>query len=128
MMITKHGISVGIETTGDENEFFLLLRATGKLTHKDYEIITPLINSSLEGLKGPKIKALVDGTEWEGWDLDAAWDDFKLGLKHGSKFEKIAIYGNKNWQQTAAKIGSWFIGGEIKYFETYDAAVHWLHE
>lgn len=128
MIITKHGISVGIESTGNENEFFLLLRATGKLTHEDYEIITPLIDSSLEGLQDPKVKALVDGTLWEGWELDAAWYDFKLMLKHGSKFEKIAIYGNKNWPEIATKIGSWFIGGEIKYFESYGDAVAWLHK
>jgi len=126
MNITKHGLSIGIEKSG--NEFFLLLRATGKLTHEDYEIITPLIDSALEGYKNPKIKALIDGTELEGWDVGGVWDEFKLRLKHGSKFDKIAIYGNKNWQKIAAKLGTWFIGGEAKYFESYGDAVAWLHE
>ena len=77
------------------NEFFLSLKAVGKLTHKDYEIITPMIDSALDSVKDPKVKAFIDGSELEGWEVRAAWDDFKLGLKHGGEFDKIAIFGNK---------------------------------
>ncbi len=126
MSSTRHGFTVGIERIG--NEFFLSFKAMGKLRHEDYEMITPMIESALVGVKHPKIKALFDATELEGWEVRAAWDDLKLGLKHGSEFEKIAMYGNKNWQALATKIGSWFISGEAKYFENYDTAVAWLQE
>jgi hypothetical protein len=126
MNIQKHGLSIGIERV--ENKFFLALKAVGKLTHDDYEIITPMIDSALAGVKEPKVNVLIDGTEMEGWELRAAWDDFKLGVKHGKDFEKIAIYGNKNWQEITAKIGSWFISGEVKYFECYDDALQWLNK
>ena len=94
MSITRHGLSIGIERVG--NEFFLSLTAVGRLTHADYETITPIIDSALDGVQEPKVKVLVDGTEMEGWEPRAAWDDFKLGLKHGSEPEKVAIYGNRN--------------------------------
>lgn len=126
MSTEKHGLSIGIEKT--ENEFFLSLKATGKLTHEDYKSITPQIDSALEGVENPKVKALFDATEMEGWELRAAWDDLKLGLKHGSEFEKIAIYGHKRWQEMAAKIGSWFISGEARFFENHDEALAWLKE
>jgi hypothetical protein len=126
MSIQRHGLSIGIESI--DNEFYLTLRASGKLTHEDYKTITPLIDSALAGIKQPEIKALIDATELEGWEPRAAWDDFKLGLKHGSQFVKIAIYGNKRWQDLAAKIGSWFISGEMQYFEDEDAAIEWLNE
>lgn len=126
MSIQKHGLSIGLERIN--SEFFLTLKASGKLTHKDYEIITPMIDSALAQVKQPKIKALIDGTELEGWELRAAWDDFKLGLKHGNQFEKIALYGNKGWQEMAAKIGSWFVSGEIKYFENENSALEWLNK
>ncbi len=74
----------------------------------------------------PIIKFIFDGTELEGWELRAAWDDFKSGLKHGSEFEKIAIYGNKRWQEIGAKVGSWFLSGEVKYFENPDESLRWL--
>ena len=124
MNIERHGLSVGIERTG--SEFFLTLKPVGKLTHDDYAVITPMIDSALEGVKNPKINALIDGTQMRGWELRAAWDDFKLGVKHGREFEKIAIYGNKNWQEIGAKIGSWFISGEVKYFDDEHAALSWL--
>lgn len=124
MSTSRHGIAIGIERVGDE--FYLSLKAIGKLTHADYEVITPMIDSALEGFKQPKIKALIDGTEMDGWELRAGWDDFKLGLKHGREFEKIAIYGNKGWQEMVAKMGAWFISGEVKYFESIDDALVWL--
>ncbi len=126
MTFKRHGLSIGIERTNDN--FFLTLKAIGKLTHKDYEIITPMIDSALSGVKEPKVKVLIDGTELEGWDARAAWDDFKLGLKHGNEFDKIAIYGNKKWQEITAKVGGWFISGEIKYFENVTDAITWLNK
>ncbi len=126
MKLQRHGVFIGIERTGDV--FFLSLKAQGKLTHKDYEIITPMIDSALAEVRYPKVKALIDGTELEGWEPRAAWDDFRIGLKHGNEFEKVAIYGNKDWQKLAAKIGGWFVSGEIKYFENSNDAVTWLNE
>jgi hypothetical protein len=126
MNIVRHGLSIGIERSG--SNIFLSLKATGKLTHQDYETITPMIDSALGDVKGPKVKVLFDMTELEGWEARAAWDDFKLGLKHGNQFGKIAIYGNKGWQEMAAKVGSWFISGEAKYFEDANAALGWLND
>jgi len=126
MTTSIHGLSIGIERVG--SDFFLKFKATGKLTHDDYTLMNPLIESALSGIKNPKIDVLFDGTELQGWELRAAWDDFKFGLKHGSEFKKVAIYGNKNWQEISAKIGAWFISGEVKYFEDYDAALAWVVE
>ena len=124
MSVNRHGLTIGIERINDN--FFLSIKATGKLTHDDYKIITPIIESALEGVDQPKIKAIFDGTELEGWELRAAWDDFKIGLKHGSEFEKIAIFGNKRWQEISTKVGSWFMSGEVRYFDDRDDALKWL--
>ncbi|MDF1691730.1 MAG: STAS/SEC14 domain-containing protein [Zhongshania sp.] len=124
MNIEKHGVSIGINRVG--SDFFLSLKAQGKLTHDDYKTITPLIDSALASVSKPKVRMLFDGSELQGWELRAAWDDFKLGLRHGSEFEKIAIYGNKRWEAMAAKIGNWFVAGEIKYFDNHNEAITWL--
>ncbi|MFT6310631.1 MAG: hypothetical protein ACJAQS_000996 [Porticoccus sp.] len=124
MSTQRHGLSIGIERIN--SDFFLTFKATGKLTHKDYETITPMINSALAGVKQAKIKALVDCIELEGWELRAAWDDLKLGLKHGNQFMKIAIIGNKRWQEVAAKIGTWLVAGEMEFFDNEETALDWL--
>jgi len=124
MTLIRHGLSIGIERIN--NKFFLSLKAVGKLTHEDYLTITPMLDSALKGVKEPIVNAFIDARELEGWELRAAWDDFKLGLKHGREFNKIAILGNKTWQEYAAKLGSWFISGEIKFFEESSTAFNWL--
>ena len=53
MNTVTHGLSIGIENTG--NEFFLKMKAVGKLTHEDYEVITPIIDSALDSVKDPKV-------------------------------------------------------------------------
>ncbi|GGP48473.1 MULTISPECIES: SpoIIAA family protein [Shewanella] len=124
MSIKKHGLSIGINRI--ENVFFVTLKAVGTLTHEDYLVITPMLEGALSQVEQPKISLLLDATELEGWDLRAAWDDLKLGLKHQSEFERVAIWGNKGWHEWAAKMGSWFISGEMKYFEEQNDALKWL--
>ncbi|EJL6735756.1 STAS/SEC14 domain-containing protein [Vibrio alginolyticus] len=124
MSSERHGISVGLERFG--SEFFLVFKAVGKLTHEDYQAITPVLESALAGVKGQHVKVLVDISEFSGWELRAAWDDFQLGLKIAPKFEKVAIYGDKNWQELASKVGGWFISGEMQSFNEYDSAIKWL--
>jgi len=126
MSTSRHGLSIGIERLG--SQFFMTMKAVGKLTHEDYKTITPMIDSALSSVKEAKVHMLIDGTEMEGWEARAAWDDFKLGVKHGKEFKKIAIYGNKNWQEIAAKIGSWFVSGEVRYFDHCDDALQWIGE
>jgi len=127
MKVVRHGLSVGIARTGS-SDFFLDLKATGKLTHEDYEIINPMVDSAMSAIKHAKVKVLFDATELEGWELRAVWDDFKLGLKHNNEFDKIAIYGNQKWLESSAKIASWFMSGEIRYFENLGDAFAWLHD
>ncbi|MBO7926839.1 STAS/SEC14 domain-containing protein [Pseudoalteromonas sp. K222D] len=126
MVGLTHGLSIGIERSG--SEFFLTLKAVGTLTHKDYKIITPMIDSALSKVDHPIVKVLIDGSQLEGWEIRAAWDDLKLGLKHGKNFKKVAVYGNKEWQATLAKVAGWFVAGKVAYFENATTAIEWLKE
>ncbi|MCF7518590.1 MULTISPECIES: STAS/SEC14 domain-containing protein [Pseudoalteromonas] len=122
----KHGLAIGLERVG--STFYLTFKVVGKLTHDDYTKLTPLIENALASVPHAKIRAYVDITELEGWELQAAWDDLKLGLKHNKAFCRIALLGNAKWQQVASKVGNWFTSGEVKYFEDASIAREWLHE
>jgi len=124
MAIMRHGLSIGLERTGPD--FVLTLKPVGKLTHDDYKKINPMIDEALKGVKDPHIYALVDATEFQGWELRAAWDDFKLGLKHGNAFDKLAIVGDQHWHEKMAHIADWFMCGNVKFFEEVDEALPWL--
>lgn len=124
--LERHSISLGLERIG--SDFYMLLKVCGELRHADYELITPMLESAIGGIRKPVVRAVVDITELTGWELRAAWDDFRLNLEHGSAFEKIAVIGNRRWQSIAAAIGAWFVSADLKYFEDYDAAVGWLQQ
>jgi len=125
MTTKRHGLSIGTDRVGDH--VFVSLKAQGKLTHEDYKIITPMIDSALATVKTRNVRVLFDATDLEGWELRAAWDDFNLGLKHGNQFERIAVFGHKSWSDAVEKIGSWFISGDLKFFEHEADALTWLN-
>lgn len=127
MTLLKHGISIGIERYGDD-DFFVAFKAIGTLTHQDYERMVPVLESALAGVKDPDIFALVDVTELDGLELQAAWDDIKLGVKHIRHFEKIAIVGKTTLQEVLAKLANWFTPAEVRFFIDNGDAVAWLRE
>ena len=63
--IIRHGIFVGLERTGDL--IYMRLKATGTLTHQDYEILTPVLDNAVAAIEHPEIMALDDITELDGW-------------------------------------------------------------
>ncbi|GAB2874987.1 STAS/SEC14 domain-containing protein [Microbulbifer echini] len=122
----SHGVSIGLQQHG--KHFFLTLRAHGKLTHEDYQTMVPMLNSAIAGIENPKIDCLMDASDLQGWEPRAAWDDFKLGVSHGREFNRIAVISDKRWMKWASKVGSWFIGGEYKVFDSEETAMAWLRE
>ena len=124
--VLNHGMSIEIERINDN--FLLSFTAVGKLTHEDYKMITPVIDSALEGVKEPNLNVYADISELDGWELRAAWDDFKIGLKYGFDFNKIAIYGDQSWLKYGVKISSWFTSGEIKQFLSKKEALDWIKQ
>ena len=124
MCIERHGISFGIERVSGET--IIVFKAKGKLTHDDYQAMIPILKTTIKEIDSSTLKMLVDISTLTGWELRAAWDDFKLGLELNSKIDKIAIYGDQSWQELAAKVGSWFVSGDIKSFEDHDSAIEWL--
>lgn len=126
MLVREHGIAIGIHRI--DNRFFVRLTVQGKLTHDDYRVIVPMLDQAMAGIDQPEIDMLVFCQHFEGWELRAAWDDFKLGLKHGRKFRKIAIVGDKPWEKAVAKLGSWFIDGDMQFFEDNSQAMRWLEQ
>jgi len=120
----KHGITIGLNRV--KNYFLIKMNIVGRLTHEDYNIITPMLKNALQGVNEPKVSLLIDATKFEGWSLQAAWDDLKLGLQYNKDFEKIAFVGNKSWQEYSIKISNWFSLGSMEYFENIKEALAWL--
>ncbi len=120
----EHGVSVGLSRVNDY--VYLKIKINGRLTHEDYELMVPMLENAIVGIEKPNIEVLIDAVDFEGWDLRAAWDDLKFGLKHNSEFTKIAFVGNKKWEEYSIKISNWFINAKMQYFEDIEEAHQWL--
>jgi len=123
-MSQAHGISLGVERIG--TQVYLAGKAVGTLTHDDYQVVTPFLESVFSNLEQDRVRMLFDIREFSGWEMRAAWDDLRIGLKHGKAFERIAIVGQGSAQERMTKVANWFTSGEVRYFEQTDAALTWL--
>ena len=100
----------------------------GKLHDEDYKQFVPTMETILtaEG----RVRLFVQFQDFHGWDLHAAWDDVKFGLKHYSDFERIAMVGDRRWEKWMASFCKPFTRAKVRYFEEseVDAAWRWLRE
>jgi len=123
---TEHGLTVKINKR--EDYFFMSVKIVGTLTHEDYQKRLPMLRYTLNNVENPKVKVLVDALDFQGWELRAAWDDYKFGMEYNKAFTKIAFVGGKAWKAYGVKIGNWFMSGQMKYFKTIEDAQAWLSE
>jgi len=101
---------------------------TEKLTDEDYQRFIPEFER--EAGRHQKLRLLLEMSEFHGWEAKAAWDDLKLGMKHPRKVERIAMVGEKKWQQWMAGFSKLFTAAEVRFFDRTEdpAARAWLAE
>jgi len=117
---------IGIEIKSISDKFFVEIDIYGKLTHTDYEVMIPVIEHAIKASANRELDILVDMRDFEGWELEAMIDDIKFGLEIKDSFDKMAIVGDKSWEEWSVKAMSHLAKGDIRYFEDYDEAMRWL--
>lgn len=98
-------------------------RLSGKLSHADYQAFLPRLESLIaeEG----RLSVLLELDDFHGWDLEAAWDDFRFGMEHQTDFARIALVGQGALQHWMAIMAKPFVNGEVRFFEHDDLAAAW---
>lgn len=101
-------------------------KAIKKLTKTDYDKLLPLLISKLKQF--PKIRMYFEMDNFEGWELKALWEDVDLDLRHANVFEKVAMVGEKKWEDWMKDFIKPFTSAEIKYFEPIhkEEAIIWI--
>jgi hypothetical protein len=105
-------------------------KASGHISGDDYDkVLTPAIDKAIE--KYDRIKLLAQiGPGLEGYSLEAAWDDTKLGLRHWKGFARIAIATDVGWVRAGVKAMGFMMPCPIQLFgiDELDDARRWLEE
>ena len=117
-----------IETIETGSPKVVGLKLCGKLHDGDYRQFVPAMETILTA--AGKVRLFIQFDDFHGWDLHAAWDDLKFGLKHYSDFERIAMVGDRKWEKWMASFCKPFTTAKVKYFDRsdVDAAWKWLQE
>src|SRR5438874_1770156 len=103
-------------------------KMSGKLHDADYKTFVPLVDDAVA--RHGKVRVLAEFHDFRGWDARALWDDIKFSTTHCTKIERIALVGEKKWEEWMAKVCKPFTMAKIKYFDAaqLDAAKSWLAE
>ena len=105
----------------------LAIEATGNVTHEDYRnTLIPRAEAMMA--KGPIKMLYVIGKDFTGFELEALWDDGKLGIKHWHDFSHIAVVADQAWLRTAVSMFTPFFHGEVRLFRLSElpAAKDWI--
>ena len=104
--------------------------AEDKITGTDYEtVLIPAVEKKFQAYK--KIRMLYQlGSNFTGFDLNAMLDDAKIGMKHLSSWEKIALVSDHELVNTFAKFFGYKLSCEIRIYKNseLDEAKKWISE
>ncbi len=114
-----------IKMLPESNENAVGIQLSGKLTDKEYkEILIPELESMIKKNGKARLLCYMD-ENFNGWELEAGWDDAKFGFKHRKDFIKLAVVGGSKWINWGIKLTSHMMSGEIKTFSSNKLKEAW---
>ncbi len=100
--------------TPSEDGQVLEIEVTGTLTRQDYDVFVPVIETQM---RQGKVKLLVSMRDFTGWEIGALWEDIKFDIKHFRDIERLALVGDKKWEEGMAWFCKPFTTATIAYFD-----------
>ena len=104
--------------------------AEGEITGEDYKnVLIPAIEDKLKANK--KIRMLYHlGNKFDGFSLGAMLDDTKIGIKHLSVWDKIAMVSDHEMMNAMVRFFGHLIPCEVRIFKNAEIedAKKWLIE
>ncbi|HZZ72270.1 MAG TPA: STAS/SEC14 domain-containing protein [Pirellulales bacterium] len=106
----------------------LEVRLSGKLTKEAYAQLVPAVETQIKA--HGKLHILLVLHDFHGWTAGALWEDFKFDIHHWSDIARLAIVGEKKWEQGMATFCKPFTKATVKYFDQsqLEAARAWVRE
>jgi hypothetical protein len=120
--------TISVELHRELDGIILNVRASGKLAKEDYERFVPEFEKLIA--QHGKIRVLFQMDDLHGWSATALWEDIKLDYKHFADIERIAMVGDKAWQEKMSFFCKPFTTATIRYFGHHemDRAREWVSE
>jgi hypothetical protein len=127
-MLEAHGMSVEMSTQ-DNHTLWLTIKIYGDIAYEDFREMELQLERALAEMENPRIRALVDMIDFNGWEAKAFWEDIRFTRKHGDEFSKLAIVGVNLKEKLMAMVVDWFLlSSQVQYFEHLQDARAWLEQ
>ena len=96
------------------------LEAVDDVEEEDYEdVIVPAVEEAIA--RHGKVRLVyVLGHDFDEYEGEAVWEDLKLGVRHPTSFERIAIVTDARWAGAAIKVFSVLWPGQARAFPLAD--------
>ncbi len=94
----------------------------GRVTKADYDaVLVPAVLNALRTHGKVRLYYETDA-DFAGIDLGAAWEDFKVGMEHFTRWERIAVVTDVEWIKHTVRFFSFLMPGATKLFSRSEAA------
>ena len=106
------------------------VEAIDDVERSDYtEVLAPAVEAAVA--EHGKVRLVyVLGPAFDDYEGDAVWEDLKLGARHRTSFERIAVVTDARWAGPAIKVFSVLWPGQARAFPLADleSAKRWAAE
>lgn len=108
-------LTMETETTG-----IVAIKASGKLSKSDYDRFVPEFERIARTSR--PLRILIELDDFRGWELPALWEELKFDTTHQSDMGRVAVVGEKAWQEWGTQLSKPFFKAEMRYFDHDHAA------
>lgn len=111
-----------IETLRDFPDNVVAVSCHGHVTRDDYDkVLIPAVEGKLA--RHDKVRLYYEiGPEFTGIDPGAIWADFKVGMEHLSRWDRVAIVTDVDWIKNTMRFFSFLFPVEMRFFPMTQAA------
>ncbi len=102
------------EIVGNQGDL-ITVKVSGKLKWAEFAQAERTASAIMRS--GRKVRFLILAENFQGWDTQGAWGDLDFQLRHDKQIERIALVGEKHWQElTEVFVGKGLRPVDIRYF------------
>lgn len=111
-----------IERLSDFPGNVVAFRCSGRVTRADYEsVLVPAVIDALRTHDKVRLYYETSG-DFAGYDHGALWEDFKIGMEHPSRWERIAVVTDVEWIKNAVGFFAFLMPAMTMLFSQHEAA------
>ncbi len=117
-----------IEQLKDFPDHVLGFVCHGHVAKADYDSV--LVPAVLNALKKPgKVRLYYEtAADFTGFEVGAMWEDFKVGIEHFTRWERVAIVSDVEWIKHSIRFFGFLMPGALRSFPTSETrqAREWI--